>query len=148
MWIIFKVFIEFVTILLLCFVWFCCCCCCFFFGPEACGILPPWLGIRLLCPALEVYGTSWPLGCQGGPRLQVLKFIYFGIELPEMFPRDWTSLGIHNHMSVSSDRTAAFDPVVHHLFSVSFKLAVIPTHHLSPGVRSLVSRHASFLWLQ
>ena len=88
---------------------------------------------------------SWPLGCQGGPSLQVLKFIYFGIEVPDMFPRDWTSLGIHNHISVSSDKTAAFDPVVHHLFSVFFKLSVIPTHHLSPGVGSLVSRCASFL---
>ena len=32
MWIIFKAFVEFVTILLLFF---------FFFGHEACGILPP-----------------------------------------------------------------------------------------------------------
>ena len=46
MWTIFKVFIEFVTILLL-FLPFA------LFGPEACGILAFWSGIELTPPALE-----------------------------------------------------------------------------------------------
>ena len=46
MWTIFKVFIEFVAILFLFL--------CFgFFGPEACGILVPWLGTEPTPPALE-----------------------------------------------------------------------------------------------
>ena len=46
MWIIFKVFIEFVTIVLLFFM-FC------FFGQEACGILAPRARIEPAPPALE-----------------------------------------------------------------------------------------------
>ena len=46
MWTIFKVFIEFVTILLLFYVLF-------FFGPEACGILAPRPGIEPTPSALE-----------------------------------------------------------------------------------------------
>ena len=38
MWTIFKVFIEFVKVLLLFYVWF--------FGQKACGILAPLLGIK------------------------------------------------------------------------------------------------------
>ena len=45
MWTIFKVFIEFVTILLLFYV--------LVYGPEACGILTPQPGIELSLPALE-----------------------------------------------------------------------------------------------
>ena len=47
MWTIFKVFIEFLTILLLCFFMF------WFFGREACGILVPRPGIEPTPPALE-----------------------------------------------------------------------------------------------
>ena len=46
MWTIFKVFIEFVTILLLFCVFG-------FFGPKACGILGPPPGIEPIPPALE-----------------------------------------------------------------------------------------------
>ena len=46
MWTIFNVFIEFVTILLLFYVFG-------FFGGEACGILAPLLGIEPTLPALE-----------------------------------------------------------------------------------------------
>ena len=46
MWTIFEVFIEFVTILLLFFMFW-------IFGQEACGILVPWPGIRPTPPALE-----------------------------------------------------------------------------------------------
>ena len=45
MWTIFKVFIDFVTILLLFYVWF--------FGRDACGILVPRPGIKPAPPALE-----------------------------------------------------------------------------------------------
>ena len=45
MWTIFKVFVEFVTILLLFMFWF--------FGHEACWILTPWPGIQSVPPALE-----------------------------------------------------------------------------------------------
>ena len=45
MWTIFKVFIEFVTILLLFMFWF--------FGHKACGILAPWRGIDPASPTLE-----------------------------------------------------------------------------------------------
>ena len=46
MWIIFKVFIEFVTIFLLLNILG-------FFGTEACGILAPWPGIEPAPPPLE-----------------------------------------------------------------------------------------------
>ena len=46
MWTIFKVFIEFVKILLLFFMFW-------FFGPEACGILARRPGIEPASPALE-----------------------------------------------------------------------------------------------
>ena len=46
MWTIFRVFIEFVIVLLLFFVLF-------FFGPKACGILAPQPGIEPMHPALE-----------------------------------------------------------------------------------------------
>ena len=45
MWTIFKVFIEFVTILLLFYVWV--------LGPEACGILAPLPGIKTTPSALK-----------------------------------------------------------------------------------------------
>ena len=45
MWMIFKVFIEFVTILFLFYVWV--------FGPEACGILAPLPGIKTTPFALK-----------------------------------------------------------------------------------------------
>ena len=45
MWAIFKVFIEFVTILLLFYLWVC--------DLEACGILAPWPEIKPVTPALE-----------------------------------------------------------------------------------------------
>ena len=62
MWTIFKVFIEFVTILFLVFM---CVCCCFFFC-EPYGILASRPGIELILPALEgkVLTTRWP----GKPR--------------------------------------------------------------------------------
>ena len=50
MWIIFKVFIEFVTILLLVYVFMVFF---FFFGQEACGILAPRARIEPAPPALE-----------------------------------------------------------------------------------------------
>ena len=46
MWTIFKIFIEFVTILLLFYVFW-------FFDCEACGILAPHPGIEPTPPALE-----------------------------------------------------------------------------------------------
>ena len=46
MWTIFKVFIEFVTILLLSYMFW-------FFGLKACGILAPWPGVEPASPALE-----------------------------------------------------------------------------------------------
>ena len=46
MWTILKVFIEFVTVLLLLF-------CVLVFWPEACGSLAPWPGIELTLPTLE-----------------------------------------------------------------------------------------------
>jgi len=45
MWTILKVFIEFVSILLLFIFWF--------FGYEACGVLAPWPGMEPTPPALE-----------------------------------------------------------------------------------------------
>ena len=55
MWSIFKVFIEFVTILLLFMFWY--------FAPEACGILTPQPGIKTMLLALEgEVLTTGPLG--------------------------------------------------------------------------------------
>ena len=50
-WAIFKVLIEFVTILFL-FLWF------GFFVREACGTLAPWPGIEPVTPALEGKGLT------------------------------------------------------------------------------------------
>ena len=59
MWTIFKVFIEFVTILLLFYVFS-------FFGCEACGILAPQPGME---PAPSHWeAKSEPLDHQGSPR--------------------------------------------------------------------------------
>ena len=56
MWTIFKVFIEFVTILLLSYMFW-------FFGLKACGILAPWPGVEPTSPALEdEVLTTGPLG--------------------------------------------------------------------------------------
>ena len=62
MWSIFKLFIEFVTVLLLLFGFG-------FFGHEACGILAPQPGIELTPPVLkgEVLTTGLP-----GNSLKVL----------------------------------------------------------------------------
>ena len=49
MWTIFKVFLQFVTILILCYVVFFF----FFFSHKACGIFSPWPRIHLAPPALE-----------------------------------------------------------------------------------------------
>ena len=57
MWTIFKVLIEFVTILFLFYIWF--------FGHEACGLLVPWPGIKPAHPALE--GEILTTGLQGHP---------------------------------------------------------------------------------
>ena len=57
MWTIFKVFIEFVTLLLLFYI--------FVFWPEACGILAPQAGIEPTLPALE---GEMPLDHQGSPK--------------------------------------------------------------------------------
>ena len=59
MWTIFKVFIEFVTMLFLFFVCF--------FAREAWGILDPWLGIKPTDPALE--GEVLTLDHQGSPLI-------------------------------------------------------------------------------
>lgn len=53
-------------------------------------------------------------------------------------------MGIHGHTSVSSDKSAAFHTVVHDLFSVFFKLLIIPTHHFAPGQGSLTSLCTGF----
>ena len=58
MWIIFKIFIEFVTILFLFYGFF-------FFGPKACQILAPWPGIKPGFPALE--GAVLITGLPGRP---------------------------------------------------------------------------------
>ena len=67
MWTIFKVFIEFVTILLLFYVLF-------FFVFEACGILAPLPGIKLRHLALE--GEVLTTGPPGKP--QELPFLLKG----------------------------------------------------------------------
>ena len=58
MWIILKIFIEFVTILFLFYF-------ILFFGPKACQILAPWLGIKPRFPALE--GAVLITGLPGRP---------------------------------------------------------------------------------
>ena len=58
MWTIFKVVIEFVTILLLFYV--------FYFGHKAWGILAPWVGIEPVSPVLE--GKVLTTGPPGSPN--------------------------------------------------------------------------------
>ena len=51
MWIIFKAFIELVTILLLMFMFW-------FFWEEACGIFAPWPGIEPATPCTERWSLN------------------------------------------------------------------------------------------
>ena len=67
MWTSFKGFIEFVTILLLFYVFG-------FFGHEACRILTPWPGLQPAPPALE--GEVLPTDLQGGPLLGKLRLVF------------------------------------------------------------------------
>lgn len=72
MWIIFKVFIEFVTILLLVYVFmgfF------FFFGQEACGILGPRSGME----PLYWRAKSYPLDSQWSPKNLFFKDRYLAL---------------------------------------------------------------------
>ena len=63
MWIILKVLIEFVTILLLFYVFWC-------FGQEACGVLASWPGIEPALPVLESEVlTTGPPGKSGSSAL-------------------------------------------------------------------------------
>ena len=75
MWAIFKVFIEFVTILLLFTSWF--------FGPEACEILAPWPGIEPTPFAAEgeVLTTGPPGKSKQGVSLQVMKADLFCLKI-------------------------------------------------------------------
>ena len=66
MWTVFKVFTEFVTILLLFYIFG-------FFGQEACGILAPGPGIEPAPPALE--GEVLTAGPPG--KVSVLFFLFF-----------------------------------------------------------------------
>ena len=72
MWSIFKVFFEFVAILLLFFVFW-------FFGPKACGVLAPCPGIESPPPALE--GEVVTTGHQGSPRKMVFADVSMGVEM-------------------------------------------------------------------
>ena len=67
MWTSFKGFIEFVTILLMFYVFG-------FFGHEACRILTPWPGLQPASPALE--GEVLPTDLQGGPLLGKLRLVF------------------------------------------------------------------------
>ena len=74
MWTIFKVFIEFVTILLLFYV--------LFFGHEACGILAPQPGIKPTAPALE--GDVLTTGLPGkSPYCSLNKHLFSGFFVVE-----------------------------------------------------------------
>ena len=64
MWAILKVFIEFVTVLLLFYV--------LVFGPEACGILAPWPGIKPAPPVLKGEAVT-----TGLPLKSVVGFFFF-----------------------------------------------------------------------
>ena len=74
-WTIFKVFIAFVTILLLIFMFWGFVS--FLFGWKECGISAPWLGIEPTPPALEgEVLTTWPPGTsQGGSWLKLFKML-------------------------------------------------------------------------
>ena len=67
MWTIFKVFIEFVTILLLFYVFW-------FFGREACGILAPRPGIEATPLALE--GEVLTTGLPGKSHVMYFELIF------------------------------------------------------------------------
>ena len=82
MWAILKVFIEFVTILLLFYVLF-------FLGCKACGILAPWPGIEPLPPALE--GWFWTTEPPGNSHECTFLFTivlshHFLLYSTQMFP--------------------------------------------------------------
>lgn len=64
-------------------------------------------------------------------RLKVLRSLIWGRACLSFFLRDWTSLGIHGHVSVSSDKPATFDTVIHHLFSVFFSFQLSHSYFCS-----------------
>ena len=65
MWAILKVFTEFLTTLLLFYVWF--------FGCEACGILARWRGIKPSSPTLE--GKALNTGLPGKSLSRTLDLV-------------------------------------------------------------------------
>ena len=75
-WVISKVFIEFVTILFLLFL-FC------FFDPEACGILTPWPGIKPAPPALEGEVLTARLPGKSSERCFKIHFHSFNATAPD-----------------------------------------------------------------
>ena len=82
MWAIFKVFIEFFTVLFLfylLFFFFVVVVCLFVFGQEACGILTPWPGIKLMPPELEA-NLNWRIAREV-PYSTLLKIIFCCLQL-------------------------------------------------------------------
>ena len=75
MWTIFKVFIEFVTVLLLFYV--------LVFGREAYGILVPWPGIEPAPRALE--GEVLTTGLPGKSRGSKCFFVFVFVFSPDVF---------------------------------------------------------------
>lgn len=64
-------------------------------------------------------------------RLKVLRSLIGERVCLNFFLRDWTSVGIHGHVSVSSDKSAAFDTVIHHLFFVFFSFRLFHSYFCS-----------------
>ena len=92
---IFKVFIEFVTILLLFYVvGF------FFFSPKACGISALWPGIEPGTPALESEVlTTGPPGTSQDPAINIIKTF-----LSKM-ANSWTAINLEAVQSNPADLT-------------------------------------------
>ena len=88
MWVIFKVFIEFVTILVLFYI--------LFFGHKGCGILTPGPGIKPSSPALE--GEFLATGPPGKSQKPLLKdTLYLQIKTTLFLVRCSNCLEVHVH---------------------------------------------------
>ena len=104
---VFKVFIEFVTILLLFYV--------LVFGCEACGILAPWSGIKPVPPALE--GEVLTTGLLGLPSPTLKKtciyFFLFGMfHSCTLLHCSWASLVFSGKETACQCRRLKFNPWV------------------------------------
>ena len=124
-----------------------------FFGPEACGILPPWLGVRLLCPALEVYLHLDPWAAREVPVCRCLSSFILELNCLKCFLETglpWVSITICLYLQTELQHLTQWF-IIYFLFPLNFQLYQLiiclqVSGHWSADM--LASFDSSSLWLQ